>query len=93
MYKGRSAAHLAAEAEERFGLEVLVSDEDDMAVINDLIYLELCKGDIKESSRRACIDIIRRLTIRGVEGVLLGRTMLSIVDGVWFLCYYCNQVQ
>jgi aspartate racemase len=64
---------------EKFGLEVLVPDEDDMAVIHGMIYMELCKGEVKESSRRACLDIIRRLAARGAEGVILGCTELPLL--------------
>jgi aspartate racemase len=64
---------------EKFGLEVLVPDEDDMAVIHGMIYMELCKGEVKESSRRACLDIIRRLVARGAEGVILGCTELPLL--------------
>ena len=65
--------------EERFGLEMLVPDEDNMAVIHNIIYLELCKGEVKESSHRACLDVIRRLADHGAEGIILGCTELPLL--------------
>ena len=63
----------------RFNIEVLVPEEDDMAVIHGIIYNELCKGNIKASSRRACIEIINKLTTRGAEGIILGCTELPLL--------------
>jgi len=63
----------------RFNIEVLVPEEDDMAVIHGIIYDELCKGNIKASSRRACIEIINKLTTRGAEGIILGCTELPLL--------------
>ncbi len=63
----------------RFNIEVLVPKEDDMAVIHGIIYNELCEGSIKASSRRACIEIINKLTTRGVEGIILGCTELPLL--------------
>ena len=64
---------------ERFGIEVLVPDEDDMAAIDRIIYDELCRGMTKASSRRACADVIARLVVRGAEGVVLGCTELPLL--------------
>lgn len=64
---------------ERFGIEVLVPGEDDMAAIDRIIYGELCRGMTKASSRRACADVIARLVARGAEGVVLGCTELPLL--------------
>ncbi len=57
---------------ERFALEVIVPDESEQKVINQIIYEELGKGIIKESSRKAYVEIINKLIKRGAEGVILG---------------------
>jgi aspartate racemase len=64
---------------ERFGLEVLVPGEKDMVTIHQIIYSELCKGNIKDSSRQACNEIIRRLVAKGAEGIILGCTELPLL--------------
>lgn len=63
----------------RFGIEVLVPGEDDMAAIHQIIYDELCEGKIKAASRRICTDIISRLISRGAEGIILGCTELPLL--------------
>jgi len=64
---------------ERFGVKVLVPGEEEQAMINRIIYDELCQGEIKDSSRRACIDIINELIEQGVEGIVLGCTELPLL--------------
>ena len=64
---------------ERFGLRALVPPESDMDTVHSIIYQELCKGQIEESSRRVCIQIIGRLAKRGAEGIVLGCTELPLL--------------
>jgi len=64
---------------ERFGIDVLVPQEDDMTTIHQIIYDELCEGRIKTSSRRNCSDIISRLVSKGAEGIILGCTELPLL--------------
>jgi aspartate racemase len=63
----------------RFGIEVLLPGEDDMATIHQIIYDELCEGEVKGSSRQTCIKIISRLVTRGAEGIILGCTELPLL--------------
>lgn len=63
----------------RFGIEVLVPGEDDMASVHRIIYDELCQGVIEDSSRQTCINIIDRLINRGAEGIILGCTELPLL--------------
>lgn len=67
--------------QERFGIEVLVPEEDDMLAVHRIIYDELCQGITKASSRRTCADIISRLVSRGAEGIVLGCTELPLFIG------------
>jgi len=64
--------------QKRFGIEVLVPEEDDMLAVHRIIYDELCHGITKASSRRTCADIISRLVSRGAEGIVLGCTELPL---------------
>jgi len=65
--------------QERFGIEVLVPEEEGRAIVNRIIYDELCQGKIEDSSRRACIKIIAGLIERGAEGIVLGCTELPLL--------------
>lgn len=64
---------------DRFAIEVLAPGEDDMSVIHQIIYNELCEGKIKASSRRVCADIISKLVNEGAEGIVLGCTELPLL--------------
>jgi aspartate racemase len=64
---------------ERFALEIIVPDEKDQEIINQIIYDELGKGIIKESSRKAYLEIINKLIKRGAEGVILGCTEIPLL--------------
>jgi aspartate racemase len=65
----------------RFGVELIVPDEDDRATVHQVIYDELCRGRIEASSRAVYQDIIGRLRARGAEGVILGCTEITLLIG------------
>ena len=65
--------------QERFGIDVIVPQEDDVITIHRIIYNELCEGRINTSSRRTCTGIIRKLISRGAEGIILGCTELPLL--------------
>lgn len=72
-YKGRLA--------EDHGLEVLVPDAEDRAIVDRVIFNELCLGEILEESRSEYERIIRGLADRGAEGVILGCTEIGLLVG------------
>jgi len=61
------------------GLEVMVPEAEDRAVIHRIILDELVLGKIEESSRAACREILERQVARGAEGVILGCTELPLL--------------
>jgi aspartate racemase len=65
--------------EGQFDIEVLVPGEGGRAVVDRVIYKELCQGKIKASSRRAVIEIIQEFINRGAEGIILGCTELPLL--------------
>jgi aspartate racemase len=65
--------------ESRFGLDVLVPDADDRALVHRVIYDELCRGEIREDSRAAYAAVIARLKERGAEAVILGCTEITLL--------------
>jgi len=62
---------------ERHGLEVLVPDEADRAVVHDVIFEELVRGRIEPASRDRYLGIIDRLLERGAEGIIAGCTEIE----------------
>ncbi len=63
------------------GLEVLVPDEADRTVVHDVIYDELVLGVVREESRAAYVEVVRRLVDRGAGGVVLGCTEIELLIG------------
>jgi len=63
----------------RHGIEAIVPSPEDIDLVNNVIYQELVKGVVKESSRRAVEGVIERLKQRGVQGVALACTELPLL--------------
>lgn len=70
-YKGRLTA--------KYGLDVLVPEADDRAVVHQIIYQELVVGQVLASSREKYRAIIRRLIERGAEAIILGCTEIMLL--------------
>ncbi|WP_043516200.1 aspartate/glutamate racemase family protein [Halomonas sp. BC04] len=70
-YKGRIA--------EGFGIEVLVPDDAQRGLVHEVIYHELCLGEVKETSRQRFLEIIQSLRERGAEAVILGCTEIALL--------------
>ena len=47
--------------------------------MNDVIYQELCRGEIRPESRRLFLDIIERLRAQGAQGIVLGCTEIPLL--------------
>lgn len=72
-YRGRLRA--------RHGLEVLVPEADDRALVHRVIYEELCLGRIEPASRDAFRRVMARLVARGAQSIILGCTEISLLVG------------
>jgi aspartate racemase len=71
-YRERLAGH---------GLDVLVPEAEDRALVHRVIYDELCLGVVSPSSRAGYLEVIDRLVGRGAEGVVLGCTEIELLIG------------
>lgn len=70
-YKGRLAA--------RHGLEVIVPEPADRALVHRVIYEELVRGEVRAESRIAYRAVMARLVDRGAEAVILGCTEIMLL--------------
>ncbi len=70
-YKGR--------LNEKFGIDVIVPNEIQRAVVHDIIFNELCQGAIKAESRAVYLDIINELYEQGAQAVILGCTEIALL--------------
>ncbi|MFE4516819.1 aspartate/glutamate racemase family protein [Kitasatospora sp. NPDC056783] len=64
-----------------FGIEVLVPHTPDRALVHDVIYDELTRGRIQDSSRQEFKRVVEALAERGAEGVILGCTEIPLLIG------------
>jgi aspartate racemase len=64
---------------DKFGLECLVPDEADRALVHQIIYDELCVGLISETSRASFVDVARRLADKGADCLVLGCTEVGML--------------
>jgi aspartate racemase len=65
--------------EAEHGLEVLVPPAEDREVVHRVIYDELCRGKVLESSRLRFQGFVSDLASRGAEGVILGCTEIGLL--------------
>ncbi len=70
-YKGRLI--------DEYGLDVIVPNEQDRQIIHQIIYDELCLGNIVDSSRKEYLRIIDTLIEQGAEGIILGCTEIALL--------------
>ena len=68
-----------ARFKEKYGIDVIVPDEKDRDLVHNVIFKELCLGEIIESSRKEFIRIIDNLKKRGAEAVILGCTEIPLL--------------
>lgn len=61
------------------GIDVVIPDVEDIDVVNDIIFQELCIGKIKEESRKKFQKIIDSLKDKGADGVILGCTEIGLL--------------
>lgn len=64
---------------EKFGIEVVIPNDQDREQVHRIIYHELVHGQIKEESREEYEMIIRRMEEAGSQGVILGCTEIPLL--------------
>jgi len=69
-YKGRL---------EKFGLTVIVPNEEDQETVHRIIYQELALGIVKDQSRNEYLRIVEAMRKQGVEGVIEGCTEIVML--------------
>jgi aspartate racemase len=70
-YKGR--------LKDKHGLDVLIPGPEERQIVHDILYSELCLGEIKERSRGEFKRVIHNLVDRGAQGVILGCTEIPLI--------------
>ena len=70
-YKGR--------LNHRHGIEVIVPGAGEREIVHNIIYQELCLGEVKPASKRAYLQIIDGLMSQKVDGIILGCTEICML--------------
>lgn len=65
--------------EKKYGLTVITPDQQDRQIVDRVIFEELCKGKILDSSRQEYLRIIDIMNASGVEAVIEGCTEISML--------------
>ena len=63
------------------GIEVLIPSENDRAIINNVIFGELCLGEISERSKKEFLRIVEELAKLGAQAAILGCTEIGMLIG------------
>ena len=64
---------------EKYGLDVIIPEADERAIVHRIIYEELVLGIVKDDSRDAYKRIIAHLVERGAQGIILGCTEIMLL--------------
>lgn len=64
---------------DNFGIEVVVPEMHDRQMVHDIIYQELCLGEVEAESRDVYLAIIDRLRTENIDGVILGCTEICML--------------
>ena len=70
-YKGR--------LQTKHDITVRIPDEPGRSTVHDIIYKELCKGEILPKSKIDYIDIVSQSVSLGADGVILGCTEIGLL--------------
>jgi len=66
---------------DRHGLQVVIPEAADRRAVHDIIYDELCLGEVRRESRARYLEIVGRMRTHGAEGVILGCTEIGLLIG------------
>ena len=65
--------------EQEFGIDVVVPEMHDRQMVHDIIYQELCQGQVDDESREVYLAIIDRMREQDIDGVILGCTEICML--------------
>ncbi|MCG9623726.1 aspartate/glutamate racemase family protein [Vibrio mediterranei] len=70
-YKGR--------LEQKYDIEVVVPNPEQRALVHEVIYSELVKGKVSDTSRQSYLTIIESLRNSGAQAIILGCTEIAML--------------
>ena len=64
---------------DKYGIEVVVPELHDRQMVHDIIYQELCLGQVEDESREVYLAVIERMRAENIDGVILGCTEICML--------------
>jgi len=64
---------------DNFGIDVVVPEMHDRQMVHDIIYQELCQGQVEAESREVYLAIIDRMANQEIDGIILGCTEIGML--------------
>jgi aspartate racemase len=64
---------------EQFQIDVVIPELHDRQMVHDIIYQELCQGQVEDESREVYLAIIDRMRGEDNDGVILGCTEIGLL--------------
>lgn len=64
---------------QKHGLKILTPEAEDRNIVHDVIFDELCRGEVHDSSRDNFLRIINSMRDRGAEAVIAGCTEIGML--------------
>ncbi|MDD2880924.1 MAG: aspartate/glutamate racemase family protein [Rhodoferax sp.] len=68
-----------ARLEKDHGLTVLTPPQADRDLVHQIIYEELCLGEVRDTSRQAYLRVIANLQAQGAQAIILGCTEIALL--------------
>ena len=65
--------------EVQHGLTVLTPPEADRDLVHQVIYDELCRGEVRDNSRQAYLRVMEDLRQQGAQAIILGCTEIALL--------------
>lgn len=65
--------------QENHDISARIPNDEDRETVHRVIYEELCKGQIRDESREAYLDIVSRNQAEGADGVIFGCTEVGLL--------------
>ncbi|MBK3664726.1 amino acid racemase [Bradyrhizobium diazoefficiens] len=66
---------------QRYGIELVAPSDADKQIVDRVIFDELVRGDLRDTSKREYLRIVAGLRADGAEGVILGCTEIFLLIG------------
>ena len=66
---------------ERFGIDALIPESEERNQVHRIIYTELCRGVVDDSSKHAYLKIMDELVRKGAQAIVLGCTEIGLLVG------------